>query len=80
MHQRQSTSVLRASFAALCLVGCMAAPLQAQAPKAVFGTPTAAPPLTMRLTLEEAKERALTNNKLLGHQGRTSRLLPQDQR
>lgn len=65
MLRKKSLLLPRVSFAALCLTVCMAAPLQAQAPQAVFGTPKEAPPPTMRLTLEDAKQRALGNNKLL---------------
>jgi outer membrane protein TolC len=57
------------SFTALCLAALLTSPLAAQdkaAPAALpANAPLANPPAVMRLTLEEAKQRALANNKLL---------------
>jgi outer membrane protein TolC len=55
----------RVPLTALCLAVLAAAPLAAQAPPASVLGPITGAPASLRITLEEAKERALANNKLL---------------
>jgi outer membrane protein TolC len=54
-----------ASCAALCLAGLAGSPLAAQTPPPGVPAPTSVPPSSVRITLQEAKERALANNKPL---------------
>jgi outer membrane protein TolC len=54
-----------ASWAALCLAGLAASPLAAQEAAPAAPAQEHAPPAAVRITLEEAKHRALGNNKLL---------------
>jgi outer membrane protein TolC len=61
----QRSTLLSAPLAALCLAGLAASPLAAQEAAANVAVPGHAPPAPVHLTIEEAKQRALQNNKLL---------------
>src|SRR5262249_33113036 len=61
MRERQSNTILGVSLIALGRVGVAAAPPAPPPP----APPPAAPPAAVRITLEEATQRALANNKLL---------------
>src|SRR5437879_4452860 len=65
MMNRQRSILLSAFLTALCGAGIAASPVAAQETAANPAHPGDAPPATVRITLEEAKQRALTNNKLL---------------
>jgi outer membrane protein TolC len=65
MNRNQRSALLTASLTALCLAGIAAVPVTAQDPPAPVALPANGRPAVMRITLEEAKQRALGNNKLL---------------
>jgi outer membrane protein TolC len=65
MKKPRRSTLLSAPLAALCLAGLAAPPLAAQEAAVNAAVPGHAPPAPVRLTLEEAKQRALENNKLL---------------
>jgi outer membrane protein len=65
MNKRRRSTLLSVSLTVLCLAGIAAVPVTAQDPPAPVPRPEKAPPAVMRITLEEAKQRALENNKLL---------------
>jgi outer membrane protein len=65
MHLPQSITLPPAWLAAMFLMGLLASPLTAQQKQAQVAKPPDAPPAALRLTLEEAKQRAISNNKLL---------------
>jgi outer membrane protein len=65
MMNRQRSILLSAFLTALCGAGIAASPVAAQETAANPASPGNAPPAAVRITLEEAKQRALTNNKLL---------------
>ena len=62
---RQKSRFLSASLIAVCLAGLPAVPPAAQDTPGHVPPPIHAPPATLRITLEEAKQRALSSNKLL---------------
>jgi outer membrane protein len=65
MNKRTRSALLSVSLAALCLAGIAAVPVAAQDPPAPVALPANGPPALLRITLDEAKQRALANNKLL---------------
>jgi outer membrane protein TolC len=65
MKQRQWKTILAASLPVFCLAGLAALPAPAQESRTNSVTPANVPAPVMRLTLEEAKQRILGNNKLL---------------
>ncbi|HEV3261154.1 MAG TPA: TolC family protein [Gemmataceae bacterium] len=65
MKKGHRNTLLSASLTALCLAGLPATPASAQEAPATITFQEDAPPAAVRLTLEEAKQRALANNKLL---------------
>ena len=65
MKKGPQSRFLCASLIALCLVGLPEVPVAAQNPPAHVAPAINAPPATLRITLEEAKQRALSSNKLL---------------
>src|SRR2546430_4342319 len=65
MNPKVRYAHLAASLAAICLLGLMAAAGAAQEPRARLLQPQGEPPATMQLTLDQAKEMAVRNNKLI---------------
>jgi outer membrane protein len=65
MIKLRRSTLLSVSLTALCLAGIAAVPVTAQDPPAPAPRPEKAPPAVMRITLEEAKQRALASSKLL---------------
>jgi outer membrane protein TolC len=65
MDRKPRTVALAGSLAFLSLMGFMASAGMAQEVRAKLAPPQDAPPTAMRLTIEEAKQRAINNNKLL---------------
>jgi outer membrane protein len=65
MNKLRRNTLLSASLTAFCLAGIAAVPVTAQDPPPPAPLLEKAPPTVMRITLEEAKQRALANNKLL---------------
>jgi outer membrane protein TolC len=65
MKKQQRNTLLAASLTALCLAGIAVVPAPAEGPPAPAPLLEKAPPAVVRLTLDEAKQRALANNKLL---------------
>ncbi len=65
MRSSKSIRLLTVFLTAVPLAGVGAAVLRAQEAGAPAAAPVLAPPAVVRITLEEAKQRALANNKLL---------------
>src|SRR5262245_7935813 len=71
MCHRKWKTACAAAFVAACLAGVKSAPSAAQetppgaSPNKLPPPQESAPPAAVRITLEEAKQRALANNKLL---------------
>jgi outer membrane protein TolC len=65
MNNRRSSTVQAVALMSTCLLGLVASPVTAQQSGAPVMSPTDGPPPSMQLTLDEAKQRALSNNKLL---------------
>jgi outer membrane protein TolC len=65
MNSTRCHPLLSASLTAVCLAALQAAPLAAQGPGPETLPPSASSPAAVRLTLEEAKQKALASSKLL---------------